>query len=629
MKPFNIDTWREMFKAKEIMSESLGAYLDEIIKPGSRICIGSACSEPIILTYQLVKEKWKWTDCQLIHFFTLSNQKYFSEKFPTRFRHNTLSIIGTSKMRSAINRGKADYTPLMASEIPQFLKGKGKRIHIDVALIQTSPPDKNGYLSLGINVDVNKAIVESAETVIVQINPKMPRTIGNSFIKFSDIDHFIYQESELLEYQAPKINEASEKIANYVSRLIQNGSTLNLGIGKVTYILPKFLTEKKNLALYSEVLMESIVPLIKSEVITCSKNSHPHCMTSFILGSREFYDYVNNNPFIEFHPTDFLTDSRNLKKNRKLCSIYSILSVDLIGQGTNHKGSSFYGGFGGLADYMRGSSISDGGKCIIALPSVTRDGKSRILPLLPPGPVSLRTIDIHYIVTEWGVAYLHGKSIRDRVLQMIGVAHPDHRQWLLDEAKKLNYIYDDQIIPSSKNGVVVIRPDVDWSFQTKSKGKIRFFPVKPTDERLLQDLYYSLSEEDRVLRFFTPQQHFSHKDTQSKVICDYQTNYIIVGIVGKEQEQKIIAAGAYYLEPNTNLVEFSVTIHEDYRREGLARQILLKIIELAHEKGYSGVCGDVHVKNIGMLQILNTLKFDVIFNQDDEDDDTLRFSFYF
>jgi GNAT superfamily N-acetyltransferase len=350
-------------------------------------------------------------------------------------------------------------------------------------------------------------------------------------------------------------------------------------------------------------------------------------MTTFILGNREFYDFVDNNPFIEFHPTDWLNHIENVSKNYKLCSVYSALSCDLIGQATNHMGGYFYGGVGGQADFMLGSAISKGGKCIIALPSITKDGKSRILPLLPSGPVTMRVIDIHYIVTEWGIAYLHGKSIRERVIQMIAIAHPKFRQELLEEAKKMHYVYEDQIIPSSKGGITVIRPDIEWWFPSKTKGKIYFSPVKPTDERMLQDLYYSLSEQDRVLRFLNPQQYFTHKETQNRVICDYQTSFIIVGIIGKEESQKIIAIGGYYLEPDTNLVEFSVTIHEDYRKQGLGRQILFKIIDLAKEKGYDGICGDVMMNNLGMIHILDSLPYDVIFQHADEE--VLSFHFYF
>ncbi|MHA1727458.1 MAG: GNAT family N-acetyltransferase [Promethearchaeota archaeon] len=630
MQPFEKSKWREKFKEKEILLENLPDHLHKLIHPGTHICIGSACSEPVVLTNHLTTKKYRWNDCSIWHFFTLSNQKFFSEKFPTRFRHNTLSIIGTRKMRDAINRGKADFIPLNASEIPHFLRQH--KIAVDVCFLQVSPPDKNGFLSLGINVDVNRAIVDSAKTVIVQINPKMPRTLGDSFIRFRDIDHFVYYENNLLEYNPPEIDKTSEKVAekvaSYTSKLIENGSTLNLGIGKIPYILPKFLQNKKNLALYSEVLLESVVPLIESEVIDCSKNYYPHNITSFILGTRKFYDFVDNNPFIEFHPTEYISNIENISKNYKLCSIYGALTVDLFGQTTNHLGTSLYGGVGGEADFMRGSALSKGGKSIIALPSITRDGKSRIVTSLPPGPVTLRNIDVHYVVTEWGIAYLHGKSVRERTMQMISVAHPKFRHELLEEAKKLRFIYEDQKIPSSKDGIAVIRPDIVWWLPTKDKGKIYFSPVKQTDERMLQDLYYSLSERDRIMRFLNPQQYFTHKETQSRILCNFQTCFVIVGIVGKETSQRIIAVGAYYLEPNTNLVEFSVTIHETYRKQGLGRQILNKIIEMAYERGYSGLCGDVHQNNRAMLHILNTSPYEVIFSKPD-DTEVLNFHFYF
>ncbi|MBD3353788.1 MAG: GNAT family N-acetyltransferase [Candidatus Lokiarchaeota archaeon] len=627
MSKFDIDNWQEINKDKEIKPEDL----NKIIKPGYRIAVGSACSEPLLLTNKLLQEKeWNLPDVQICHFFTLSNHKFYSETTPTRFRHNTLSIIGSEQMRVAINQGKSDFTPINTSEIPRMLKGK--RYKIDVALIQVSPPDKNGYCSLGINVGINRTMTDSARIIVAHINPNMPRTMGNSFILFKDIDYYVYEKAPLMQVRFDNTDEIINRIAKYVARLIENGSTLNIGLGKIAYALPFALLKAgtKNLAIYSEVLYDSVMDLVENGNINCSKNYYPHCMTSFILGSKEFYEFVDDNPFIEFHSTEFLLNIENIVKNNKLCSVYSAMSVDLFGQTSNHLKHVLYSGVGGQADFTYGASKIERGKSIIAIRSITKGGYSRILPVLPSGLVALRSIDVHYVVTEWGIAQLHGKTVRERVLQMIGVAHPQFRQDLLNKAKKMHLVYEDQEIPTTQDGVVVICPDIEWDFRTKSKGVIHFAPVKPTDERMIQDLYYSLSESDRVMRFFSPQKIFSHKETQSRIMCDYNTNMVIVGIVGnKEEDQRIVAAGAYYLVPNTNLVEFSVTIHEDYRKQGLGRHILNKIIEIAQEKGYEGIVGDVYVDNIAMLQILNTLPYDVVFTSDEDDSESLQFQFLF
>ncbi|MHA1820772.1 MAG: GNAT family N-acetyltransferase [Promethearchaeota archaeon] len=617
--------WREFFKNKEIKADDIINY----IKPGNRIYIGSGYSEPTLLTKALVKHKeWNLYDVEIMNFFTTSEHKLYSELDPTKFRFNTLSIISSPQIRVAIKEGKCDFTPIKSSEIPKMLRGK--RYKINVALLQVAPPDKNGYCSLGINVDINRTIVDVADTVIAQINPRVPRTFGNSFIKFEDIDYFVYGDVPLLEYKKPHINETTEKIARNVAKLIENGSTLNFGLGKIPYILPRFLSTKKNLAVYTEVLPETIMPLIKDRVINCAKNYYPHVMGTFAIGDHDFYDFINDNPFIELHPTDYLLNIENIAKNKKLCSIYSAKKVDLFGQGTNHIGKEFYSGIGGEADFLSGTGLYRRGKTIIAISSLTKEGESRIVPILPEGIVSVRAIDVHYVVTEWGIAHLHGKTMRERILQMIAIAHPDFRQELLDKAKEMNLVYKDQEIPMTKDGRVVIRPDFEWIFKTKNKDAVLVTPIKPSDERMIQDLYYSLSEKDRIMRFFIPKKIFTHEDTKMRVNCDYETCMVLVGIVGKEEEdQRIIAIAAYHLDPNTNWAEFSITIHDDYRNQGLGRFLLLKLAEIGESKGIKGIFGIVSSENIGMLNLLNTIPYRVVFQTYEEDPDYLEFYFRF
>ncbi|MCP4763421.1 MAG: GNAT family N-acetyltransferase [archaeon] len=608
MPKFDVKNWKNNYKKKQLKLDDLA----EIIKPGSRIFIGTACSEPEILTKQLVQKNVSLFDCQLVHYFSFSKNQFFDEFKVSKYRHNTLSMIASPQMREAVNSGKSDYTPIRSAEIPELLARRQYRI--DVALIQVGPPDINGFCSLGINVDINLAIVKAAKIVIAQINPQMPRTMGNSFVKFSDIDYFIFEDAPLMEYKQPKPDENTEKIAEYISRLIEDGSTLNLGIGKIPYLLPKYLKEKKKLAIYSEFILESIWDLIEEEVISCQKNVYPHCMVSFALGTNKFYKNLSDNPFIEFYPTDFITNINNIMNNHKMCSIYSALTVDLIGQVTNDLKSGLYSGIGGEADFMRGTALSKNGKCIIALPSTTDDGRSRILPILSTQPIAVPSFDVHYVVTEWGIANLHGKSIRERIMQMIGVAHPMRRKWLLEAAKKYHFAYQDQRLPLTQDGVVVVYPDLEWNYQSKSKGTIKFRPVKPTDERIFQDLFYSLSEHDRMMRFFQPKKVFSHKETQRRILCDYHSSFVFVGLVGEEEvDQQIVAVGAYYLDRKTNLVEISMTVHKDYRRQGLARYIIQKIINLAQEKSFAGISGDVLMSNDGMIHILQTLPYNVVF----------------
>lgn len=599
--------WRERYKNKEISPDDLS----NIIKPGSHIFIGTACSEPLVLTEQLVKKKWKFADCELIHFLTLSDNKFFDERDPSLFRHHAM-FIGSS-MRDAVNEGKADYIPISLSDIPRLFRSG--RFPVDVALLQVSLPDKYGYVSLGINVDINRVVADVARLLIVQVNPQMPRTTGDSFIKFDRIDKFVYHDAPLIEFQYPKNDEIANKIGKYIAHIIENGSTLQFGIGLIPNAVLYYLKDKKDLAIYSEVLSDSVIDLIESGVVNCSKNQFPHIMTSFVIGSKKLYDYVNNNPFIEFRSTEFINNIFNIARNTKQVSINAALTVSITGQvNSDSIGTSFYSGVGGQADFARGAALSNGGKPIICLPSMKKDGSlSRIVSSLDPGAgVVIPRHDVHWVITEFGAAFMHGKSIRDRVLQMIGIANPKYRKSLLDEAKKMHYVYEDQMLPTTQDGVVVLYPEkYEWEYQTKSKGTLDFRPVKPTDERLLQELYYQLDENDRVLRFFAPRNAFPHKETQSKVNVDYENIFAIVGLEGEEENQRIVAVGSYYLDRATNLAEIAFTVTKEYRNQGLTRYMLERLIDIAREKGITGFIGEVLAQNMAMLHILKTLPYNL------------------
>ncbi len=604
-----MENWREKYKPKEIKPE----WLPRIIKAGSRVFIGSGCSEPVILTEQLIQNKYRFADCHFIHFLTLSDNKFFDDREPTLFRHHAL-FIG-EKLRDAVNEGKADYIPISLSDIPKLMRTG--RLRVDVALIQVAPPDRFGFCSLGINVDINKTAAEVAKIVIAQINPNMPRTSGDSFIKIDNIHYFVYHESPLIEFTYPEIDNISDRIGKYIARIIENGSTIQFGIGTIPNAVLKHLKTKKNLAVYSEVLSDSVIDLIESGVVTCSKNVYPHVMTSFVMGTKRLYEFVNNNPFIEFHPTEFINSVFNIARNKKQVSINAALSVSITGQvNSDSIGYMFYSGVGGQADFTRGAALTEGGKPIICLPSTNRDEtKSRIVAVLDPGAgVTITRSDVHYVVTEWGVAHLHGKSIRERVIQMIGIAHPKFRKELLEEAKKMKYVYQDQILPTTKDGVVVIYPEgYEWTYETKSLGPVFFRPVKPEDERLLQEMYYSLEDQDRILRFFAPKTSFPHKETQPSVAVDYESTFVVVGIVGDEDNQRIIATGSYYLNRSINLAEIAFTVTKDYRNQGLTRHMLMKLIEIAKEKGVAGFMGEVLVRNDPMMHILKSIPYQIKF----------------
>ncbi|MFX1460185.1 MAG: GNAT family N-acetyltransferase [Promethearchaeota archaeon] len=600
----NLSDWREKWKEKEITAKEA---INKII-PGNRVFIDTACSEPQALTSELIKQSDKLIDTEILHFLTIGPEKYFKDKEEDLFRHNAFFIGKT--LREEINKGQADYTPIYASEIPSlFLTG---RKHIDVALIQVSPPDPYGFCSLGINVDIAKPIAQSSYLNIAEINPQMPRTLGNSFIHMKEIDYFVYNDYPLLEFHFEAPDEIAERIGTNLANLVENKSTIHIGFGDLPNTTLKFLGDKKDLGMHSHYITDNIIPLIEEGVLTCrKKNFHPEkIITSFALGTRKLYNFVDNNPYIEFYPSDYICNPRYIGMNKKMVSINSARQIDLTGQvNAATEGYGFYSGFGETIDFMRGSAFSKGGKPIIIIPSTSRDGKkSRIVPHLDEGAgVMLSRGDVYYVVTEWGVAYLHGKSIRERILELICIAHPKFRQSLLEEAKKLNYIYSDQMLPCDDKGRICLYPaEYETIYTTFNKEKIRIRPVKTTDEPLLRELYYSLSERDRYLRFFELKKEFTHSKTQFEVNIDYNNIFSIAAFIGEIGKEEMIGNATYYLNPKLNMGEYSFLVREDYRGKGIGAFLYQHIIIIAKEKGLKGLYGNIHIQNKSAVRIIQT-----------------------
>jgi acyl-CoA hydrolase/GNAT superfamily N-acetyltransferase len=600
---FMNEDWREKWKEKEITAE---VAINKII-PGNRVFIDSGCSEPQLLTLELIKQSEKLIDTEILHFLTIGPEKYFKDKAEDLFRHNAFFIGQT--LREEINKGQADYTPIYASEIPSlFLTG---RKHIDVALIQVSPPDPYGFCSLGINVDIAKPIAQSSYITIVEINPQMPRTLGNSFIHMKEIDYFVYNDTTLLEFHFDEPDEIAERIGKNLANLIQKGSTLHVGFGDLPNAALKYLMDKKDLGMHSHYVTDNIIPLIEEGILTCrKKNFHPEkIITSFALGTKKLYDFVDNNPFIEFYPSDYVCNPRYIGMNKNMVSINSARQIDLTGQvNAASEGYSFYSGLGETIDFMRGAAFSKGGKPIIIIPSTSKDGeKSRIVPHLDEGAgVMLSRGDAHYVVTEWGVAHLHGKTIRERVLELICVAHPKFRQSLLDEAKKLNYVYSDQMLPCDENGRICLYPsEYETFYTTRDKEKIKIRPVKTTDEPLLKELYYSLNERDRYLRFFEIRKEFTHSKTQFEVNIDYNNVFSLGAFIGEIGKEEMIGNATYYFNPQMNMAEYSFVVREDYRGKGIGTYLYQHIIIIAKEKGIKGFYGNIHFQNKETIRVIH------------------------
>jgi len=582
----------------------------ESVHRGDHIFIGTACGEPQYLVQALADYADSYPkaffDAEVLHVWTLGVAPYTEEKFKRNFRHNSF-FIGDNT-RAAVNEGLADYTPIFLSQVPDLFYRRF--IPIDVALIQTSPPDSNGFMSLGVSVDITKAAVEMASVVICQVNPRMPRVHGDTFIHIRDVQFVVPHDEPLLEYSPTVPDELVRQIGKYVARIVEDGDTIQVGYGSIPDAIIAELEGKEHLGVHTELLSDGIVGLMQKGVIDNSLKSIDRGKTvaSFCMGTAATYDYINDNPGVDFRPIDYTNNPLNIAANANMTAINSALEVDLTGQSTAESiGTTFYSGVGGQADFMRGAVLSPGGKTILALPSTAGDGGvSRILPYIKAGAgITLTRGDIHYVVTENGIAYLHGKNIRERAMELIAIAHPDFRPWLIEEAKKLNLIYADQaFIPGVKGEYP---EDLETYRTTKAGVEIQLRPVKISDEPLIKDLFYSLSDNSMYTRFISFRQDMPHERLQDFVIIDYTKEVVILAFVTEGEKEELAGLGQYTIDEARHVADIAFVVTDRYQNQGIGTELLSYLIQLARRQGLLGFTAEVLVENEPMLHLFEKL----------------------
>ncbi|KPJ60197.1 MAG: 4-hydroxybutyrate CoA-transferase [Latescibacteria bacterium DG_63] len=429
--------WVDIYKSKITTAEDAATY----IKSGDRVYIGAGCGVPHSLVDAMVGCAADLWNVEITHLLTIGPAPYAKPEMAEHFRHNAVFVGGN--VREAINSGRGDYIPIYLADVPKlYLQG---HLPLDVALVSLSPPDEHGFCSFGIEVGCTKPAAHAAKKVIAEVNTEMPRTLGDSFIHVSKVDQFVEVSRPLDVLGKPEISDVHRRIGRYIADLIEDGSTLQMGIGAIPDAVLLFLDEKEDLGVHTEMFSDGLIELIERGIVTNDKKTvHPgKAIVGFLLGSRRLYEFVDNNALIEFHPTDYVNNPLLISQNDKMVAINSAIQVDITGQvSADSIGYYIYSGFGGQVDFMRGAARSSGGKPITALPSTAKGGAvSRIVPHLDEGAgVVTNRADVHYVVTEYGVAYLYGKNLRQRVRALIDLAHPNFREDLLRFAHEHNYL---------------------------------------------------------------------------------------------------------------------------------------------------------------------------------------------
>lgn len=574
------------------------------IRPGQRIFIGTGTAEPLELVTALSKRAYELPDTEIVHLLTFGEAPYAHREMAQYFRVNSFFIA--ENVRDIIQEGLGDYTPVYLSDIPRLFDSG--QLPLDVALIHVSPPDQYGMCSFGVSVDIVRSAAENASLVIAQVNANMPRTLGDCFIHVHDIDVLVPSQAPLLEVPPPEVTETTRQIAEYVAALVEDGSTIEFGIGRIPQALISFLKDKKDLGVHTEMVTDNMIDLIESGAITGARKTTDRgkIVASFCLGTRRIYDYVDNNPLFSFHPTEYVNDPYIIRRQHKMVAVNTALEIDLTGQVcADSIGSKFFSGVGGQVDFNRGAAKSRGGKAIIALPSTAKGGTvSRIMTHLSPGAGVVTTrAGVHYVVTEFGVAYLHGKSIQERALALISIAHPKFRADLLREAIEAKYLSAEM---ADKECKIMVGPkELRTTFLLNDGTLLNFRPIHPTDEPRMRDLFYKLSEATIYYRFMSHQKRVSRHQIQDFVYIDHRNDVTIVGTLPEAHGEEIVAVGSYYLDQKTNLAEVAFVVGDKWQNHGIGTFLLKHLMRIARRNGIRGFTAEVLTENKAMQAVIN------------------------
>ncbi|MBF0105529.1 MAG: GNAT family N-acetyltransferase [Deltaproteobacteria bacterium] len=584
------------------------AVLAKLLRPGSRIFIGSGAACPHTLINFFLEHAPSHFDLEAVHILTMGDSPWTTEKYKDKVKVNSLFLSHGS--REAVCKGLADYTPCFLSEIPSlFLEGI---LPIDVALIQVTPPDEYGYCSLGVSIDIVSAACRAAQHIIAQINPRMPRTYGQSFIHIDKIDACIESNDHLPELFPAKQDETTLRIGQYVASLIEDGSTLQMGIGKIPDAVLQCLGSHRDLGIHTEMFSDGVLDLIHSGIINNEKKTihKGKTITSFVIGTQKTYDFCHNNPHVEFHPSEYINKPTIIAQNDKMVAINSAIEVDLTGQVVSDSvGRRFFSGIGGQVDFIRGAAMSRGGKPIIALPSTAKgDTLSKIVPCISKGSgVVTSRGDVHYVVTEYGIATLRGRSVRERALELIQIAHPKFREELMKEVRESFWVpayqTKEPVEMKELGDVALIK------LKLKDNKEYILRPLHSSDERRLQEFFYSHNKETLLQRYRYVPKNMTRERAYDLVNVDQKKNLALCIIERQGPREVIHAVGRYFLNQETNTAESAFVAKESKRGLGMSSVLLEHMLKIATKRGIARFSGLVRSDNGAMLHVFEKMKF--------------------
>ena len=588
-----------------------------LVKPGQQVFVGTACATPRSLLAALEALAQPPADVQFTYFLTTDALKRDAEnRVKTHYKHR-IFFVG-SDAREAVKQGVAEYVPISIAHVPQLIRVG--RIPIDVALIQVSPPDEFGYVSLGVSVDIVAAAVEQAKLVIAEVNPAMPRTMGDSMLHVNRIHKLVLVDSPVIEYvHVPVEDEVVQRIARYIAGIIDNGSTLQIGLGRIPNEALKYLDDRRDLGIHSDVITDAIIPLLEKGILTGRRKSEHRgkIVTSFALGTRRLYDLLDRNPLFSFQSIESICHPYTLSTQHKLVSVTQAFAIDLTGQVCSDQfDGEFYGGLAAQGEFLQGAARSPGGKPIICLTSTTDDGEtSRIRPLLLAGEgVSVARTDVHYVITEYGIAYLFGKSIGERAVALIEIAHPRFRPQLLEEAKRLGYLPAEQNLQNMRDYPV----EEERVITLKNGHQVMLRPAHASDAEGIRALFHTMPAEDVFTRFFRSVKTLSSNEVQRLCNLNYETEVAFVAVEGPRENEKVIGQSCYFVNPSTNLAESAFMVDPSWQGTGLGTALQKRIAEHGRGRALKGFVAEILPGNTKMLALARNCSDNIHVERDEE-----------